>query len=103
MNFIIQKLGVIEDEAEQERLVEILAEKQEYYSDVFSKMHISPKIIVRYHKGRYYGVTLTYRDRGAPIIIEESGYGTAVSMTQHAFKKLRRIVRQQHNKSKIRK
>ncbi len=99
----IFRAKVIEDEKEREAAMEVVAERESYYVELFAQESRPPRIKVTYE-----GVTpLTVRIlfspvNGKTIVVQESGYGTAAAVTKHAFKKLRRRAKNHFVKMKNR-
>ncbi|XLQ19573.1 MAG: hypothetical protein ACKUBY_03200 [Candidatus Moraniibacteriota bacterium] len=94
---------IIEDEKEREAALEVIAERENYYVELFANDARKPRITVKYEGASPLTVRILFSPpSGKTVVVNESGYGTADSVTKHAFKKLRRLAKNHFVKMKKR-
>ena len=97
----IFKAKIIEDEEVREAALAVIAEREGYYKTLFADAKKMPKITVKYEGARPLMVQINFLPAdGRMIVISTTGYGTADSVTKHAFKKLRRVAKNYFIKTK---
>ena len=99
----IFRAKVIEDEKEREAAMEVIAERESYYVELFAQESRPPRIKVTYEGSVPLTVRILFSPvKGKTVVVQESGYGTAAAVTKHAFKKLRRRAKNHFVKTKRR-
>lgn len=94
---------LIEDEKERESAMEVIAEREAYYVELFAHESRPPRIKVTYEGSNPLTVRILFAPvNGKTVVVNESGYGTADAVTKHAFKKLRRRAKNHFVKTKNR-
>jgi hypothetical protein len=97
------KLKVVGNEDDQEAVLKVIAERENYYRELFKNEPTLPRIRVTYEGARPLVIRILFAPaRGKVVVVNQSGYGTADSVTKHAFKKLRRVAKNHFIKVKLR-
>jgi len=99
----IFRAKIIEDEKEREAAMEVIAERESYYVELFAHEAHPPHIKVTYEGTNPLTVRILFAPtNGKAVVVNENGYGTADAVTKHAFKKLRRRAKNHFVKTKNR-
>jgi hypothetical protein len=97
------KLKVVGDEDDQKAVLKVIAERENYYRELFKNEPTLPRIKITYEGTRPLSIRILFAPaRGKVVVVNQSGYGTASAVTKHAFKKLRRVAKNHFIKVKLR-
>ena len=97
----ISKLKVVDSEEEREAVLRVITERENYYRELFKNDPSLPRIKVTYEGARPLLIRILFAPaRGKVVVVHQSGYGSADSVTKHAFKKLRRVAKNHFIKHK---
>jgi hypothetical protein len=97
------KLKVIEDEKEQEAVLDVIEERENYYRELFVNDSRPPRIKVTFEGNNPLTIRILFSPpKGKAVVVNESGYGKPDAVTKHAFKKLRRVAKNHFVKTKKR-
>lgn len=99
----IEKEKIIEDEKMRETVLAVIAEREEYYMNLFDSAPLKPRITVRFENLQPFRLRITFAPAATkPVMIDVEGYTTPDVVTKHAFKKLRRTAKNYFVKNKQR-
>ncbi len=97
----IQKIHIFEDEKLQQLLRDVIAERELYYTELFSSVAQPPEITVKFERVRPFCVRIIFRPwRERPVMLDTDSYSEPVVGLKHAFKKLRRTAKNHYVKNK---
>jgi|GEM_PF-3321640 len=97
----VQKIHIFDDEKLEEALLDVIAEREVYYKELFSSVTHPPEITVKFERVRPFSVRITFRPwREKPVMLDTDSYSEPVVGLKHAFKKLRRTAKNHYVKNK---